>query len=320
MSIDNISETSNANDWGNYWQGRAAHQAGAALIGVGVETDAHIANFWKASLEGIPKNARCLDLACGAGSVLRHMKGLGFKTLSGVDISQAAIENLKQEFSNVNGVIASADNTGLGPESFDLIASQYGFEYADAPKAGGEAARLLANGGTFIALAHKSSSAIETEVSELLSDAVAILKTDFIFHAKTLFSVDIQGGSDAEFEAALGNFAPAQDKLLAIARAKAGLAEHLYKGTQELYQKRHAYALPDVHGWLDGMMAEITAFIGRMESMKKAALTKADVDAIYQSMREGGLVTETPSVLKVANASGGEDEIGWILSAKKLAA
>jgi len=84
-----------AQDWSNYWQGRAASEAGAALVGVGVETNQEIG-------------------------------------------------------------------------SFDVVASQFGFEYADPIKAAGEAARLLKPDGQFLALAHSRDSAIEAEVSALL--------------------------------------------------------------------------------------------------------------------------------------------------------
>lgn len=303
----------NAQDWGNYWQGRAASEAGAALVGVGVETNQEIAAFWTQRLKDIPKTARLLDLACGAGSVVRRAAKLGLTDLSGVDISAEAIQTLKTEFPNVTGIVASADATGLPRAQFDIVASQFGFEYADAAKAAGEAARLINTGGQFLALAHSHDSAIEAEVAGHGRDAKAIIASGFIGAAKTMFHADISGASDAVFHEAAQAFAPPQAAVLEIAKRTGGLAAHLYQGTQTLYQQRKGYSFGDVSGWLNGMESEINAFIGRMDSMQNAALTDADVQAVRRALEQGGLTPQQPK--KFISESTG-DILGWIISAK----
>ncbi len=302
-----------AQDWGNYWQGRAGTEAGAALIGVGIETDAEIAAFWTERLKDLPQTTRLLDLACGAGSVLRRANAAGFKSLSGVDISKDAIATLKKEFPNVSGVIASADETGISGHSFDVVASQFGFEYANAPKAAAEAARLLDKGGQFIALTHSSNSAIEAEVSRLGKDAKAVLESGFIEASHELFTAKMNGGNEAIFREAARKFSVPQGKVLTIAKRAGGLAAHLYQGTQTLYEKHRAYTLNDITGWLGGMEAEIKAFVGRMESMQAAALTQADAMAVLAALEAGGLKPQPlePFVSKIKG-----DVIGWIISAK----
>ena len=303
---------SNAQNWGNYWQGRAASEAGAALVGVGVENDAQIAAFWDDILGPLPKDASILDLACGAGSVLRRAKACGLSNLTGVDISPDAITTLKAAFPDVTGVAAPADATGLDDAAFDMVASQFGFEYADVSKAAREAARLVKSGGQFVALAHIETGAIETEVTAQLSDARAITDTAFIPLAKALFKVDMSGGSDADFEAALARFSPAQTELLEIAKRTGGLAEHLYRGTQTLYQGRVGYHLSDVEGWLDGMAAEIAAFTGRMESMRQASLSEDAAQAILDVFKTLGLNALPLDVLML-----GTDKVAWIIRAQK---
>ncbi len=299
-------------DWGNYWQGRAASEAGTALVGVGVETNAEIAAFWTARFETLPKTARLLDLACGAGSVVRHAAALGLTELTGVDISKDAIATLKSEFPTVTGVVASADASGLPRGSFDVVASQFGFEYADAVKAAADAARLLGTGGQFLALAHSADSAIEAEVSGLGGDAKAVLDSGFISAARDLFFADMSGSSDAVFQTAAQAFAGPQAQVLTIAKKAGGLAAHLYQGTQTLYQQRKRYHLEDVLGWLGGMEAEITAFLGRMDSMQAAALSEAQAKAVVQALEKGGLTAQP--LEKFLSPSTG-DVIGWIISA-----
>ena len=302
-----------AQDWSNYWQGRAASEAGAALVGVGVETNQEIGAFWSERLQAVSISSRLLDLACGAGSVVRCAAALGIGDITGVDISREAIQTLKTEFPNVRGVVASADATGLPSGSFDVVASQFGFEYADPIKAAGEAARLLKPDGQFLALAHSRDSAIEAEVSALGGDAKAIRDSGFIAAASAMFRADMSGASDAVFDKTAQTFAAPQTEVLNIAKRSGGLAAHLYEGTQTLYQQRLRYNLSDIIGWLNGMESEINAFIGRMDSMQGAALSDVDVKAILRALEQGGLTAAQPE--KFTSASTG-DVLGWVIFAK----
>ncbi len=322
-------DTQQAENWGNYWQGRAASDADAALvgpdvglgIGVGIETDAEIGAFWTGWLAQLPKSTRLLDMACGAGSVVRRATEVGLTDITGVDISSDAITTLKAACPKAKGVVASADATGLGAGCFDRVASQFGFEYADARKAAGEAVRLLAKGGSFLALAHSQDSAIEREVTRLGGEAKAILDCGFIERAKQLFTADKAGGpessgSEAEFSKAAAAFAGPQAQLMTIARASGGLAAHLYQGTQTMFERRAVYDLADITSWLDGMAAEISAFVGRMDSMVQAALSEVEANAVLAVLEQGGL---TPAPLEQFISQQSGDVLGWIIAADNKA-
>lgn len=302
-----------ADDWGNYWQGRAATEAGAALVGVGVETDEDINAFWSTQLGVLPKTAKLLDLACGAGTVIRQGLELGLKNVTGVDISGDAIKTLKAAYPEAEGVVASADATGLPDASFDVVVSQFGFEYADPIKAAIEASRLLASGGRFTALAHAQNSAIEAEVVQHGTNARDILESGFIDTARSLFIVVMKNGDDAAFAKASQEFSAPQQIVLELAKRTSGLAAHLYEGTQTLYTRRRAYALEDITGWLSGMEAEIKAYVGRMDSMRKAALSANQAEAVLSALQGQGL---KPAPLKPFVSARG-DTIGWALSAQK---
>lgn len=313
---DKIAPNTKADDWSNYWEGRTGSQAGAALVGVGIENDVEISAFWDEVLTGFKPGSRMLDLACGAGSVIRSADAAGFSNLTGADISSGAIAALGQAFPAARGVVAPADATGLDAGSFDLIVSQFGFEYAGAVKTAPEIARLLAPSGTFTALVHKTGSAIEAEVSEKRAEAQAIMDTQFVQAAKTLFKADSQQGNEPAFNAAAQNFRPAQGALLEIAREKEGLAAHLYSGTQTMFQQRQAYELEDILAWLDGMDAEITAYRGRMQSMVQAAQSEADVKALGKALEAAGLICEPPDIFCTGFE---QDELAWIIRAGKAA-
>lgn len=302
-----------ANDWGNYWQGRAATEAGAALVGVGVETDEDINAFWNLQLGTLPKTAKLLDMACGAGTVIRQAVQLGLTNVTGVDISSHAIQTLKASYPQAKGVVASADATGLPDKSFDAVVSQFGFEYADPIQAAIEASRLLARGGSFTALAHAQNSAIEAEVVKHGTRAHKIIQSGFIEKASALFSAAMSQREGAAFKAAAQEFSAPQQIVLELAKQSKGLAAHLYEGTQTLYTRRSAYSLDDITTWLNGMDAEIKAYVGRMDSMREAALSPEQAQAVLSTLKQQGL---SPAPLKPFVAAKG-DTLGWILSAQK---
>lgn len=304
----------NPENWSNYWQGRTAGESGAALVGVGVENDQDIAAFWDDALSGFEKDAPLLDLACGAGSVIRRAESSGFTDLTGADISDAAIVALKDACPTAKGVVCPANETPFKDGAFKIVASQFGFEYAGAERTASEIARLVAPGGLFVALAHKSGSAIEQEVLSKRAEAQAIKDTGFTEAAKTLFTVDKSGGTDAEFAEANKAFRGPQGALLEIARNTGGLAAHLYQGTQQLYERRQSYDLSDMTGWLDGMAAEVDAYVGRMQSMSDAALTTEALDAVFAVLRQTGLTVLDPETLYSGPQ---KDPIAWIIKANR---
>jgi len=292
IMTDNTQENpaaASAKVWGNYWQGRTAQDAGRAMVGV--ERNAEIDTFWADVFKAVSNSAAHLDLACGAGTVLRAAMKAGLDTLTGLDISADALASVKAEFPTAAVVVASADAPPFGAGSFDIITSQFGVEYADIRTAAAEAAPLLRDGGTIVWLTHLTGGAIEDEVRAKAEAAATILDSDFTVLARRIFTQD-----DAAFEAAATAFRPAQARVLALAKAGDPLAAHLYSGTQKLFSRRAAYAPADIATWYGDTDAQIRAFAGRMSSMLAAAVDDSlalDVETVW---REAGLWV-TPSTI-----------------------
>ncbi len=309
-----MDEDRRANDWDNYWQNRSSCGGDAGNVGVGIEYDSDLHTFWKDALTSLGREVAILDVACGAGSVIRQASELGFTDLSGADISQNALDVLKTLYPNVKTFPCSASSLPFSAASYDFVGSQFGFEYAGAFDAASEIARILKPGGQFCAVSHKQGSAIDVEVAEKYRGAQAILDTGFIASAKCLFQTDMSGSTDREFDAAAADFGPRQDALLTLARQSPGLAAHLYSGTQALYEKRKNYALSDIEQWLSGMESEIQAYAGRMQSMRDAALDETDMETLIASLGSYGLVDAKADSL--VSASRG-DVLGWSIKARK---
>ncbi len=317
----------NEQDWSNYWQGRASDEA---LVGVGVEHSEELATFWQGCFEEQDSGVKILDMACGAGSVLRHADSAGYKNLTGVDISKEAIATLETAIPNAKGVVVPVINTGLSNASYDMVVSQFGFEYAGSAKqvlaAAGEMARLVAGGGQFTALCHIEGGGIELECSGHLAHIEAVENTGFIDAAKAVFTaafkVDAQPGQDtmAAYQKTVEQLGGPRGALMAWIEKNravseiAELANHLLTGTADMFGRRKAFALSDITGWLDGMSSEINAYKGRMMSMKQAALSESDAGNILSVFEKNGFEVQSPEKLYM----GGEDiPAAWILRAQR---
>ena len=314
-----MTKDTHASDWSNYWQGRTAGEAGAALVGAGVETDTELAAFWADVFEGLAPETRVLDMACGAGSALRAAHGAGLTELTGADISPDAVTSLKAAIPGAEGHVTGADKTSFPDGAFDLVVSQFGFEYAGWQAATPEMIRLIAPGGQFTAIAHLAGGAIEAEVRDKLDECIELDGAGFIPVAETMFTALFAADADPEaaekqeaLKTAIARFQSAEQKLASLAATQGGQAKHLHDGARALYQRRQAYKLEDVLGWLSGMSAEIAAYHGRMKSMTDAALSEDDAVALMALFTSAGFTAEPLTKLKLDG-----EAAAWVLKAQR---
>lgn len=279
-------------DWSNYWQGRTAAPRGEALTGVGIENSEELSAFWRDVFAGVER-ATILDLACGPGSAIRHASASSENQLLGLDISFGAIQSTSATVPGFMGVVASADRIPFADASIDLVVSQFGFEYADGQRAAADISRILRPGGAFHAITHLKSGVIAEECRARRSGLKDIEDSGYIDAARALFTCVFaheRAPSEASMRAveeASRTFAAAQQTMMPQIRA-GGLAGHLHSGASQLYERRRAYLLEDVLGWIDGMVAEIHAFIGRMDSMLDAAIDETEARQLLNVIAPSG--------------------------------
>ena len=306
----------NTRDWSAYWQSRGA--AGEAFLGEGVETHPGLAAFWDEVFAGTAPGARVLDVACGAGSVLKRAHAQGLTDLTGADASPDALRLLHQALPEAATVEAPADALPLGEQAFDLVTSQFGFEYA-GDAAASELARVLAVGGQLVALVHMTGSVIEREVADHAAAVEAVAACGFSSAARTLIETEFayrrREATEDAVRAAQAAFDPPQRALHAAMQERpGGIGQHLYDGFRQLYQRQQAYDLSDVTGWLDGMEAEVAAFRGRMSTMRAAARSEAAMEGIAQQLEEGGL---SDVAFEGFTLPGDEAPSAWRLTARR---
>ncbi len=80
----------------------------------------------KKGLSGINKNGRVLDLPCGTGRILHHLYSVGYKNITGADISEQMIhvaETRTQGGSSFSFVRTEAEHTEFTDKAFDAVIS-----------------------------------------------------------------------------------------------------------------------------------------------------------------------------------------------------
>lgn len=285
-------------DWSNYWEGRLASATGEVLAGPAIESDAELARFWSEALSGSADSC-ILDVGCGAGSALKHAPMTSGTTRIGVDVSPAALETAQVAIPGMIALLGSADQLPVETASVDHVISQFGFEYAGRLGPAAEIQRVLRSGGRFTAIAHIVGGAIAQECDAHLAQLNTIEDSDYISASKAFFEAVFS------FEAAPSSAGRAEVQARArdLRRAQAAmaptvstskLAAYLQSGARRLYERRKAYELEDIIGWLDSMQNEVSAYRGRMQSMISAALSEQEARAILNRINPNSTGTARP--------------------------
>lgn len=303
-------------EWETYWRGRASGGNGDISSQPGIESDEDIARHWNDELSKVSKSARMLDLACGAGSVIRHAHAEGHTALTGVDISADAIGFVERSYPGVTGVVSHLQALPLGDEQYDLVVSQFGFEYAGALDLAPVIAELLAPGGLFSALVHMREGAIARECEGALKETEMFEATGFTTAARRLFEAMGRDESSEAVDIARVQLEEPQKALMELAKQGHKLAQHTLQGAAQLFQRRQNYALQDILQWFDGLDAENAAHQDRMKGMLDASLTREEAVKFIKRLEEAGLTSEEPVAFEQGDP---KEPIGWIIRAKRPA-
>lgn len=307
-------DASSAADWDVYWRGtheKAAHQGGGAQ-------DAALEAFWRELFDrhlGAYEQPRLLDLASGNGAVTGFAaKSCPAALLHATDASEYALRSLRERFCACRCTVADALRPPFATGSFDIVASQFGLEYAGID-ALGQAAELVAPGGLLAAVLHLKGGAIDRECTVNHRAIAAIQHSQLLPLARAAFAagfaLNAGTGSVEAFKSAERAFTPAVRSLEQVLAqmgqgVAGGLARQLYDDIAHMYQRMSAYAPGDILGWVDGMMAELESYRARMASMTAVALDEVTLRAaLDQLAAKGFLVEKCEKLLMGAGAAEG---------------
>ena len=280
-----------AQDWNNYWQGRSAKASGNALLGVGIENNDVLTTFWQNIFSNVPKSTQLVDFACGAGSVLMQAKTAGLSNLTGIDVSKNAIDVLQNKIPMAIGHVGAVDNTPFETDSFDMVVSQFGFEYAggqsDIMAAVREMTRIVKPSGQIVLVSHIKEGAIARGCQQSLEHITRVIKSGFFESAKDCFNIiakSQKATQQADKDAVMQVMTRLNDKAepIMVWLRQAGDSKqefvrftyHLLESTHKLLVNLNNFHLKDCLTWLDDMRSEVLAYEGRMASMLGAAISE----------------------------------------------
>ncbi len=283
--------------WDRYWRG--THE-NAALQESGAQ-DSALAEFWLAFFQqhlDSEDSPRVLDLACGNGAVTGFARAAcPGASLFAVDGSASALQALQQRYPESHCVVADAAALPFPPQSFTVVASQFGVEYAGLA-ALENAAELVEPDGYMVALLHLQDGVIHRECAANLDAILALQQIELLPLARSAFAagfaLNAGTGSVAAFKEAEQRFTPAVRALEKLLRDRGdgmagGLARQLYRDIAQMYPRMSAYEPAELLSWVDGMVVELEAYRLRMAAMVEVAQDRQAVEKVVKALQADGL-------------------------------
>lgn len=321
--MQNTDAPSIRGSWDTFWHGTgdsgAFASGGVSHPGIGL--------FWGSFFRTVKERDEAptlIDIATGNGALVEQaLQILGNETSSYtcVDLSAAAIENVQRRFPGVTGIVADAASIPVDEQSFDIVMSQFGVEYAGTA-AFMEAARMVAPGGQLALMLHVENGRIHRECADSLTAIERLQTAGFVPLSIELFRTGfaaVAGADRAPYDAAGAKLAPAVDAAEAImaefGEEVAGeTIARLYGDVGHIHSRMQHYDPDEVLGWLGTMESELDAYKARMSSMLAAAVSHEAFDTLRADLIASGLTPITAAPLM----SGDEElPLAWVLVASR---
>ena len=309
--------------WEAYWHGIA--DAGAFSSG-GANHPA-ILSFWNEFFQFVRGDgtvSSLVDLASGNGAVVqsaREVFGDDEVQMTAIDISAAAIANIRQRFPGVKGLVMDLKSIDLADERFDLVTSQFGIEYAGS-QAVVDAARLVRENGWMALLMHSAESSIHRQCAENLTAIERVVECRFIPHSIEMFRAGfaaVRGADRTPYDQAAKRLAPAVGELESIMTEYGqdvadDTVVRLYRDLARIHENIQYHEPDEVLGWLERMREELETYAGRMSSMCESVIDEDELERICNQLRSQQFTITTVGPLLSGD---GEVNLGWALIARK---
>lgn len=155
--------------------------------------------FWRDKFLELDNGARILDIAAGNGAIATIAAELGIERDKDFFVAATDLADIQIDLGSQGQTEAARktiDFHGQTPcekqpfddDSFDLVTSQFGFEYSDIGKTLVEIRRVLAPGGRFVAISHHADSVlIEASKVEIEIYDYALKEIDLVGTAVRYF-------------------------------------------------------------------------------------------------------------------------------------
>lgn len=156
--------------WSRYWSQGALHSLGGSLPD---DYRGNIQAFWNSQFHELHADQRVLDIGTGNGSLpalLWQRRAAAMPRVDAIDLAEIAPVWITTSPPACQHAIhfhsgVAVESLPFGDRTFDLVISQYGFEYADHAVSAREVTRVLKPGAKLALLMHHAQSRL-TNVAE----------------------------------------------------------------------------------------------------------------------------------------------------------
>jgi SAM-dependent methyltransferase len=303
-------QNQNISAWTRYWQD--GHEASCGPV-ASDRLSGDLWDSWRAIFLACPAGGRVLELGCGNGALLRRalettdQDGLGLE-LTGIDLAEIQPYEGTGRIELRGGV--AMEQLPFADAGFDIVFSQYAFEYSDWQRSIAEMIRVLRPGGKFGLLMHSAASRIVERsarqcaaLEHLLASGLPVLLDQAMIalaaaaQEQTASRLDAARQGTVQLVALLDRLDaddPHPDAATIVAAALAAIRAAPRAIANEPPETALAAARE--------LIARIEAQIARFRDLARAALSDTDIESMMQHLaRCGAAGLECAPVLVTAD-------------------
>jgi len=308
--------------WRDYWKADRP----ASCVAENPVTQLEIADSWQQWFAQRAEGCRILDVATGNGILLTHaasaarVSGRTF-VLTGIDLADI---DPTRHVTDPDGHLRSATFIGgvaaerlpFDAQSFDVVISQYGLEYADLDSALAEVERVLVPGGALHWLAHSEGSEV------ILQHRHQELEVDFLLasrgpvHVMNAFVTRLRKHKDMRQSISILNASLAEAEAFCQQHPPAKVVLQVCGGFAEVAGRWQAYAARDLATMMEAAEQRLIAHRLRIRSLLAAVLSPPRLDAVRARLASPRWQDCTISRLRVGSSA---SEIGIRIEARRSA-
>ena len=304
--------------WRHYWRENRL----AACVPENPASAAAIESHWSGFFAELPAGTRVLDIATGNGVLLvwaaratgAAERGLALTGIDLADIDPARfLPEYRADLAAVRFIgKTAAESLPFAADSFDVVISQYGLEYADIDLALGEAARVLAPGGQLHWLAHGSGSIVVAQGRDRLLDIDLLLGPKGPFAAMKTYTRARARGRKVNRATRELTEALRSAEAHCAAHPPATLVQQLCGGILETANRFEKYRPADVERWLEENLKRLRGQRQRSRDLLSACLSGHRLARVEQAL---GAEPWSNAAVSSLNAGAAGDSVGQLVHA-----
>ncbi|WP_157953990.1 class I SAM-dependent methyltransferase [Microbulbifer sp. A4B17] len=301
----------NLEQWTNFWL------QGFPTSFAQVLPDSYIGatgNYWRSAVSSLNPGDKVLDIACGNGAVALLIADEALKNGKELEIHAADAAQIQPLSTNKNPKQLKAlkklrfhsktpsENISSIGKNFNLITSQFGFEYSNTGKTAENIYLTLDSGGIFKAICHKTNSKPYSDCTdEVAAYELSKNKLDIPHKIKSLLSEfeNTQTSHQLELnlkrvetQRKLGVLISSIESLIAT-HPRAAITAFIRNSTEAFLQRKLLSGKETKSQFVDFLETELKHAGRRSKDQLNAALSKEDIEKLLSKFSDLGMKTIT---------------------------